>query len=61
MWFPLSYLFLLSVSVFWITEKNGKIVNCDIIYTVHGCFFLYIYCISNGTSLDKGLQGILKM
>lgn len=30
------------------------------LFILYMVVFLYIYCISKGTSLDKGLQGILK-
>lgn len=31
------------------------------LFILYMVVFLYIYCISRGTSLDRGLHGILKM
>ena len=53
--FAVLYLFTFPVRSFRTTKKmKERIVDCDFIYPVYGCFLKYIYC--DGTSLTLGLH-----
>ena len=52
--FAVLYLFTFPVRSFRTTKKmKERIVDCDFIYTVYGCFLKYIYCNGAGLHSDK--------